>query len=361
VFTPADPKQPDTPFAFSIANWERYLSSTGISWPRLPSGSLALDDDTFREMAKVYPREVGPMRELRHTLGQMRLNELAVGRDGRNRVMLSAFRSATSRNQPSNSRFIFGPSSWLRSLISPAPGRALAYVDWSQQELAIAAALSGDARMREAYTSGDFYLSFGKMAGAIPADATKQTHGRERDQFKTVSLGVLFGLSVEGLARKLGVPLCRGRELMQMHRQTFRQFWQWSDAMQDKAMLTGKLQTVFGWTVRVGQDANPRSLRNFPMQANGAEMMRLAAMLATERGVQVCCPVHDAFLIEATVGDIEAETRRMQDVMREASELVLLGFSLKTDAKIIRYPDRYSDPRGEHMWNTVLRLLPQRE
>jgi DNA polymerase I-like protein with 3'-5' exonuclease and polymerase domains len=301
------------------------------------------------------------MRELRHTLGQMRLNELAVGRDGRNRVMLSAFRSATSRNQPSNSRFIFGPSSWLRSLISPAPGRALAYVDWSQQELAIAAALSGDARMREAYTSGDFYLSFGKMAGAIPADATKQTHGRERDQFKTVSLGVLFGLSVEGLARKLGVPLCRGRELMQMHRQTFRQFWQWSDAMQDKAMLTGKLQTVFGWTVRVGQDANPRSLRNFPMQANGAEMMRLAAMLATERGVQVCCPVHDAFLIEATVGDIEAETRRMQDVMREASELVLLGFSLKTDAKIIRYPDRYSDPRGEHMWNTVLRLLPQRE
>jgi hypothetical protein len=46
-------------------------------------------------------------------------------------------------------------------------------------------------------------------------------------------------------------------------------------------MLTGELRTVFGWTVRVGQDANPRSLRNFPMQANGAEMMRLAACLAT--------------------------------------------------------------------------------
>ena len=95
----------------------------------LPDISLvALDDETFREMAKGYPAQVGPMRELRHTLGQMRLHDLAVGSDDRNRAILSAFRSATGRNQPSNSRFVFGPSAWLRSLISPEPGRALAYV-----------------------------------------------------------------------------------------------------------------------------------------------------------------------------------------------------------------------------------------
>ena len=126
------------------------------------------------------------MRELRHTLGQLRLNELAVGPDGRNRCLLSAFRSRTGRNQPSNSKFVFGPSCWLRSLIKPQPGRALAYVDWSQQELAIAAALSRDPRMMGAYWSGDFYLTFAMMAGAVPPDATKQTHGAERDQFKTV-------------------------------------------------------------------------------------------------------------------------------------------------------------------------------
>ena len=74
----------------------------------------------------------------------MRLNSLAVGQDGRNRTGLMPFGSKTGRNQPSNSRFIFGTSRWLRSLIQPAPGRALAYVDWSSQEIAIAAALSGD-------------------------------------------------------------------------------------------------------------------------------------------------------------------------------------------------------------------------
>ena len=90
--------------------------ANGIPWPRLESGALALDDETFRQMARRYS-EVGGLRELRHSLGQLRLNDLAVGSDGRNRTLLSAFRSRTGRNQPSNTRFIFGPSAWLRSLI----------------------------------------------------------------------------------------------------------------------------------------------------------------------------------------------------------------------------------------------------
>src|SRR5262249_47338199 len=152
-------------------------------------------DKTFREMAKALPAQIGPLRDLRHALGQLRLNDLAVGPDGRNRVLLSAFASKTGRNQPSNSAFVFGPSAWLRSLIRPGPGRAVAYVDWSQQELAIAAALSGDRKMMAAYESGDFYLTFAKMAGAVPRDATKKSHPREREQFKAVALGVLYGLS----------------------------------------------------------------------------------------------------------------------------------------------------------------------
>jgi hypothetical protein len=351
----------DGPLTFSAARWGEYLKRKGIPWPRLASGKLALDDDTFKDLAKMFPAEVGPMRELRDALGQMRLHELAVGSGGRNRVLLSPFRSATGRNQPSNSKFAFGPACWLRSLIKPERGRAVAYVDWSQQELGIAAALSGDARMKAAYTSGDFYLTFAKMAGAVPSNATKQTHGCERDQFKTVALGVLYGLSSHGLALKIGEPPYRGRELLNLHRRTFRRFWEWSDTVEERAILTGELRASFGWTVRVGTEVNPRSLRNFPMQANGAEMMRLAACLATERGIGVCCPVHDAFLIEAAEADIDAETERMRHAMQEASELVLPGFPLKSEAKVVRYPDRYSDPRGERMWAAVWRILGELE
>ena len=53
-----------------------------------------------------------------------------------------------------------------------------------QQEFGIAAALSGDPLMMEAYRSGDPYLAFAKQAGAAPPDATKATHKAVRDQFK---------------------------------------------------------------------------------------------------------------------------------------------------------------------------------
>jgi DNA polymerase I-like protein with 3'-5' exonuclease and polymerase domains len=271
--------------------------------------------------------------------------------------MLSAFASKTSRNQPSNTKAIFGPSCWLRSLICPGDGRAVAYVDWSAQELGIAAALSGDATMEEAYQSGDPYIFLARKAGAVPPDATKKTHPTVRDQFKVVSLGVLYGLTAEGLARKLAVPPCRGRELLRLHQETFKRFWAWSDRIEMEAMLSGSLRTVFGWTVHVGTDANPRSLRNFPMQANGAEMMRLACCLATERGITVCCPVHDALLVEGPAEEIEEVVTQTQEAMREASEVVLSGFSLRTDAKVVRYPDRYSDERGKRMWETVVSLL----
>jgi len=161
---------------FKADRWERYLIAHRIPWPRLDSGRLDLSDAAFRQMAKAHPR-VSPMRELRSALSDLRLNDLAVGQDGRNRTVLSAFRSRTGRNQPSNTRYIFGPSVWLRSLIKPPPGFGVAYIDWSQQEFGIAGALSGDRAMQAAYLSGDPYLAFAKQAGAVPEDATKQTHG----------------------------------------------------------------------------------------------------------------------------------------------------------------------------------------
>lgn len=340
-------------WSFSAQRFAAYLGRQGIPWPQLDSGALALDDETFREMARAHPATIGPLRELRHALSQLKLNDLAVGCDGRNRCLLSAFGSRSGRNQPSNSRYVFGPSTWLRSLIKPGPDQAVAYVDWVQQELGIAAVLSGDQAMLAAYQSGDFYLTFAKMAGAVPPHATKQSHPEAREQFKTLSLGVLYGLSAEGLARKLGVAPCYGRELLQKHREAFRIYWAWSDGVEIEGMLGGQLQTVFGWRLHAGPQPNPRSLRNFPMQANGAEMMRLACCLSTEQGVAVCGVVHDALLVEAPASDIEDVVAQTQDVMGRASELVLAGFRLRTDAKVVRYPERYVDPRGERMWQTV--------
>lgn len=352
----ADLSKGSTAPRFSTAHFRQWLQRNDIVWPRLPTGSLDLSDETFRQMARRFP-EIAPLRELRHALSQLRLNDLAVGSDGRNRCLLSAFRARTSRNQPSNSRFIFGPAVWLRHLIRPEPGRAIAYVDWEQQEFGIAAALSGDQAMLDAYSSGDPYLTFAKQARAAPPQATKQSHPHEREQFKICALGVQYGMGERSLAQAVGQPEASARELLRLHRETYPRFWRWSQAAVDHAMLRGWLQTVFGWRIHVGADANPRSLANFPMQANGAEMLRLACCLATERGISVCAPIHDALLIEGPAGEIESVVDETQRAMQDASEIVLGGLSLRTDVKIFRHPNRYSDPRGAVMWQMVERIL----
>ena len=335
-----------------------YLKATGISWPLLQSGQPRLDDDTFREMARLHPA-VAPLRELRVSLSQLRLSDLAIGPDGRNRCLLSAFQSRTGRNQPSTSQFVFGLAVWLRSLIRPVPGSALAYIDWAQQEFGIAAALSGDAAMLAAYVSGDPYLTFAKQAGAAPPTATKQTHEAIREQFKACALAVQYGMEEVSLGQRIGQSPGRARELLHLHRKTYYRFWQWSDASLDYALLRNHLYTAFGWRLHVGPSANPRSIRNFPMQANGAEMLRLACCFATEEGISVCAPVHDAILIEAPVGDIDYIVAKTQRAMAEASRIVLGGLELRSEATVIRYPDRYIDPRGRRMWETVQSVIAE--
>jgi hypothetical protein len=345
---------------FKLDRWERYLAARGIPWPQLESGRLDLSDDTFREMARAY-RVVSPIRELRSALAELRLSDLAVGRDGRNRTILSAFRSRTGRNQPGNAKFIFGPSVWLRGLIQPPPGCGIAYVDFETQEFAIAAKLSGDPAMLAAYESGDPYLAFGRQINAIPATATKESHEAERQLFKMCILGIQFGMEERTLAQRIGQPPIVARDLLRAHRDTYPRFWRWSDAAVDYAMLTGSLHSVFGWHIHVGENPNPRSLRNFPMQANGAEMLRLACCLATGHGgIEVCAPIHDAALICAPLDRLDDDVTRMRAAMAEASRIVLDGFEIRTEAKCVRYPARFTDKRGAVMWDRVMGLVERR-
>jgi len=342
-----------------FAGW---LVANNIPWPRLQSGQLDMRDDTFRSMAKAFP-VIAELRELRAALGKMRLfDDLAIGPDGRNRTGIMPFRARTGRNQPSNAKFIFGPSRWLRSLIKPEPGMAIAYIDYGQQEFGIAAALSGDEAMAEAYKSGDPYLAFGKQAGAIPPEGTKKTHGDQRALFKACVLAVQYGMGAEALADRIGQPVDTAKRLLRLHRETYPTFWRWSESAVDRAMLLGRLETVFGWPIHVGpsvdpmKGANARSLANFPCQAHGAEMLRLACCMLVEAGLGLCAPVHDAVLIEASVAAIDAEVERAQAIMAEASRIVLNGFEVDTDAEVVKYPHRYVDEAGKDFWNTVMRL-----
>jgi DNA polymerase I len=343
--------------AFKQGLFAAYLADHLIPWPVTETGMLKTDSDTFKDMSKVYP-QLQPLRELKHALDELRVENLAVGSDGRNRTMLSAFRARTGRNQPKGGEFIFGPSRWLRHLIKPEPGMAVAYLDWKAQEIGIAAALSGDPFLMDSVASGDPYLSFAVSAGEAPAGASKDTHEDVRELVKVLFLASNYGAGPGMVAAKTGKSRHESEAFLRKMAKAYPIYAEWADQTVDRALLDGSIETVFGWRLHVTTSTKSTSLRNFTMQSNGAEMMRIACMLGTERGVRICCPVHDAVLIEAPIDQIDDAVATMRAAMAEAAAVVIgAEVLIGVDHKIVRYPDRYSEPRGVVMWKKVLSLL----
>jgi DNA polymerase-1 len=106
---------------------------------------------------------------------------------------------------------------------------------------------------------------------------------------------------------------------------------------------------------------NPRTVRNFPIQSTGAEILHVACILAERRGIHIVAPVHDALMAEADLDRAEETSAALDCVMRDASSIVLRGYELRTDEKIIRPGERFHDERGLEMWKTVERLLAKLE
>jgi DNA polymerase I len=339
-----------------------YLVREDIPWPTHPSGDLDLRDQTFKEMGELH-RQVEPLRQLRHTMAKLRLNSIVLGADGRNRCMLGQFVASTGRNAHQAGKFIFGPSRWLRGLIKPTHSRVLCYLDWASQEFIIAAALSGDQHMLDAIASDDPYLWFAKMARLAPEWATRETHDDVREVCKRCCLGVLYGMGYRALAMRIGRSELEAKDLLAHHKRIFRAFWAWSGRAVHEATFFGFIDLSFGWRIHHGtksknggEDTSPPTLMNAPVQGNGAEMLRLAAIFAYQAGIQVNCPLHDAFLIEADARDEEDAVQTMRACMARASSLVLEGVEVPVKPHPVRWPDRYMDdrPEAKDMWRDAM-------
>jgi len=159
-------------------------------------------------------------------------------------------------------------------------------------------------------------------------------------------------MTAKGLSRKLGKPIYEARSLLDQHRRLYRRYREWIERVSDHAFLTNEMTACFGWRLNVSSQTKPRTVANFQMQANGAGMLRLAVIFGREEGINICATIHDARLIEAPLGELEAQTTAMQSCMAKASRLVLDGFELRSDAKYTRYPDAFGK-RQDPMWGLV--------
>jgi hypothetical protein len=353
--------------SFSEHRLQELISARGWYWPLTATGRPELKLKTLGKQAQRYP-ELKKLVKLRDMIAELRINQLAntIGADGCSRCPLLPFWTKTGRNQPSgwDKMFLPGLPAWLHGLITPPPGWAIAELDWDGQEVGLMAAQSGDPTMIEDYASGDPHLSFGRRVKLLPPDATKDTHREERDKIcKPVVLGQNYGMTPYGIAAKTGKLLLWARGIHTLHRLTYRVFHRWLADIVAQAKFDGMISSPFGWPQAVIANTKNRSLINFPAQAGGADMMRLAAIAATEAGIAVCAPVHDAFWVMAPLSEIEGTITSMKRIMIRASELVTGGLPIGVSVEtLVRAPHCLGDVRkpqdkGQPMWCEVKGLV----
>jgi hypothetical protein len=339
---------------------QRVVQALQLPWPRHPSGHLVLDDDIFELMARMFP-SVRPIRELRRITNKMRKFGLTVSeRDHYNRFLITPFQTKTGRNAPSNSAAVFGLGAWLRHLITPRPGTVLLYCDWSSQEYVIMAARSGDEWMLEDCAAADPYIRFGQRLGRLPEGATKKTHRTLRDQFKVVALATFYGQSEFSLAPALNISLGDARYLLDQHVKLYATCHHWLENFVVGSRATGLAWTSLGWALRITHAVSRRTLMNFPAQAHGAEMLRIAMILLEEAGIRVCAPVHDAVLVECAEADAEATAETVREHMTKAA-MLLLGVAPRVSITPLAFGERLVEERGVAMWNRVMRALQEVE
>jgi len=225
--------------------------------------------------------------------------------------------------------------------------------------------------MIEDYEKGDPYLAYAIVAGYAPVGATREMFDKHpeyaaaREWFKPLSLATLYGMGPRSMAERMGKPLPFGVAVLDAHQRRYRAYWEWTDKTKTAAILNGHMTTCLGWQMKVTSNngfLNTRTLANFPIQATGAEILRVACIRLYEEGFQILAPVHDAILVECREEEIEPATKRVQEIMSDASELVLgPGCLIGTDVKIIRHPENYFDKKGQETWNSILKILREIE
>jgi DNA polymerase I-like protein with 3'-5' exonuclease and polymerase domains len=127
--------------------------------------------------------------------------------------------------------------------------------------------------------------------------------------------------------------------------------------MVQTAMLKRRIESVFGWPLHISTSPNQRTLYNFPMQAGGAEMLRLATVRLCEAGVVPIMLIHDGILFEETERE---KVEHAKEIMRQAGRDVCDGLTIDAEIdQMLENGARYHDkrPMAQQMWQTVMRAL----
>jgi DNA polymerase family A len=359
-----------------LVEWVQSQGWEGL-WPRTSTGKLSTEKSILREIGLVY-EPVEHFRQTKESLDQLDNVTLAIGRDGRNRYLGGLFGTITGRAAPKARASILLQARWWRNLIRPQPGYSLCYLDFSAQEFLVLALLSGDLQGLADYQSGDVYITWGRSLGLMPQNGSlteiKRLYGKTRNLLKAAVLGMNYGMGMRTLAQYLQVSTTLAQQIHQSFRARYRKMYEYGRLTVVRGENLGCLRTRLDWRLQgytvidskrilaEGQKASNQltreSLRNWPVQAHAAEILRASVIFAVERGAKVVQTLHDAIWIEAKTEEIDYWAERVVEAMQDAGEAILPcplsePVRFRVDSKKVHFPEHWVENGSETLWQII--------
>ena len=359
-------------YSFSMKNFITYVKSKGLyeKWEKTKTG-LKLEEDYLDEMLSQYRVILEPIYNARNTIKQLNSTNLITLLTDDDYIKSFSFpnHQKTSRDSPKPKLgFILNLTPWLRMLIKPKPGRAFVSIDFTSQEVLIAACLSMDDAMLADYLT-DIYLGQAIRTGFAPEGATKKTHAHVRKPFKPIVLGNQFGMREKSLAihffnmyQQLENPKtlieCERIALKYLNNleKAYYKYYSYLKQTLKKSRANKYYKNLDNWFYFLSRDTRDTQLINVPCQSNGAAMTRLAHDKCVERGIDVIM-LHDSLSFECDEKDAVKLASQVSKIMCNASAKIL-GFDfMQSGTKIYYSKDIYFDSRGEEIYRFIMNRL----
>lgn len=229
----------------------------------------------------------------------------------------------------------------IRAAFVAGPGRMLISADYSQQELRLAAYLSGDDKLIEMFNSdGDVHVATAaEVYGRNPEDVTKNM----RRDAKVVNFGIMYGLSTHGLVAATGMTYEQAKNFIKKYFEVRPKLVAYIDKVKEQAKTDGYTETIMGRR-RPTPDVNSsnfmvreaamRAAVNMPFQGSAADIMKLAMVQIQQKlreafakskeintTPRLLLQIHDSVIVECLEADADNVAKLLKETMESAYEL----------------------------------------
>ncbi|MEM7589267.1 MAG: DNA polymerase A family protein [Myxococcota bacterium] len=234
----------------------------------------------------------------------------------------------------------------FRRCIRAPQNHVLITADYAACELRIMASLSQDQHFLQAFEQ-ERDLHSEVAARMFQVSVSKQNNAHLRKQAKTITFGLLYGMGSRSLARQLQMPQEKAQQLIQRYFAAHPQLKTYLDNSAQQALQQGYACSVLGrrFVLQSADNERDRShlervARNMPIQATGADMLKLAMLRLHERMLQQCPQaqlvntVHDELLLCCPENHAQTVQQWVQQEMLQAQQDLLPNVKPQVDIHV---------------------------